>query len=60
MGSILSILATAGKFVWGIFAGNNTPDEVAAKKAANTQADKDRITADVAKGDVSAIEKDIS
>ena len=60
MGSILSILATAGKFVWGIFAGNNTPDEVAAKKASNTQAQKDQITQDVAKGDLTSIEKDIS
>ena len=40
--------------------GENSADMVAAKKAANQQAARDRITADVAKGDLTKIGKDIA
>ena len=60
MGGLFEFLGSVATIVKTWFVGANTADEVAAKKAANQQAEKAKITQDVAKGDANSVGKDIS
>lgn len=56
----LSFLGPVLRIAADWFDGENSADMVAQKKAANIQAEKDKMTTDVAKGDITSTEKDIS
>ena len=60
MGSIFEFLGGLATIFKTWIVGKNTDAEVAAKQGANVQADKAKIEADIAKGDVNAVGKDIS
>lgn len=58
--SILALLGPSVRIIADWMDGENSADMVAAKKAQNLEASRAQITADVAKGDLQAIQKDVS
>ena len=60
MGGIFEFLGSLATIVKTWFVGENSPEEVANKEAANKQAVKTKVEGDIAKGDSSAVGRDIS